>query len=670
MKNRFLRSVIGISAIMLMVSGCGSKEKETEPTSVEIAGVEVVGETETETESETETETESETASESESESEAASELATELDLAVSVETEAETKAGISEEDVLAEPETKAGVQTETPQTNTEKQTEKKETEKQTEKKKAGKETEKQSEKKTPDKETEKQSEKQKETERKTPSKQRETEPKKRQETEKEGNGFLQASLETGNTSGNSGLMQQTEILTAAKETEAAQETEAEIKSETKPTENTKPAAETEKTEAETKAGEPAAEIETGQLPETEETPETVRKAEAETETESQESEAMISEEETNKNPLRTVNDVIIVRKEASVDSGRIAVLYPGEAVLQVSENGEWSEIRFAAADGLEDGCVKTEYLADAQKRYLAKEKVNVRKESDPDSEKLGAYLEKDPVLVEEQLSNGWSKVRYLEQEKAEVVDGYVRSEYLEKAEDSGNDLLTAEAAALAGETEAQTTNETEAVTEAGGAEPETMEVTESETEAVTETDGEEPETMAVTESETEAATEAVTEIVTESASEEETQTEMISETETATEAESETETEAITEARADAETRSTAQATPQAQFDALKEAAPEAVCVGILYAKDNKTAKTELAEYETLASSLGYELQTVCVEERQDIDFAASDLVGEADAILCIPDSMIEELLDTVYAYAQEAEIPVIDVNGTVVSK
>lgn len=626
-----------------MVSGCGSKEKETEPTSVEIAGVEVVGETETETESETETETESETASESESESEAASELATELDLAVSVETEAETKAGISEEDVLAEPETKAGVQTETPQTNTEKQTEKKETEKQTEKKKAGKETEKQSEKKTPDKETEKQSEKQKETERKTPSKQRETEPKKRQETEKEGNGFLQASLETGNTSGNSGLMQQTEILTAAKETEAAQETEAEIKSETKPTENTKPAAETE----------------TGQLPETEETTETLGKAEAETETESQESEAMISEEETNKNPLRTVNDVIIVRREASVDSGRIAVLYPGEAVLQVSENGEWSEIRFAAADGLEDGYVKTEYLADAQKRYLAKEKVNVRKESDPDSEKFGAYLEKDPVLVEEQLSNGWSKVRYLEQEKAEVVDGYVRSEYLEKAEDSGNDLLTAEAAALAGETEAQTTNETEAET-----------MPETETEAVTETDGEEPETMAVTESETEAATEAVTEIVAESASEEETQTEIISESETATEAESETETEVITEARADAETRSTVQATPQAQFDALKEAAPEAVCVGILYAKDNKTAKTELAEYETLASSLGYELQTVCVEERQDIDFAASDLVGEADAILCIPDSMIEELLDTVYAYAQEAEIPVIDVNGTVVSK
>ena len=645
MKNRFLRSVIGISAVMLMVSGCGSKEKETEPTSVEIAGVEVVGETETETE------TESETASESESESETASELATELDLAVSDETEAETKAGISEEDVLAEPETKAGVQTEARKTNTEKQTEKKETEKQTEKKENGKETEKQTEKKTPDKETEKQSEKQKETERKTPSKQRETEPKKRQETEKEGNGFLQASLETGNTSGNSGLMQQTEILTATKETETAQETEAGIKSETKPTENTKPAAETEKMEAETKAEEPATE--------TEETTETLRKTEAETETESQESEAMISEEETNKNPLRTVNDVIIVRKEASVDSGRIAVLYPGEAVLQVSENGKWSEIRFAAADGLEDGYVKTEYLADAKKRYLAKEKVNVRKESDPDSEKLGAYLEKDPVLVEEQLSNGWSKVRYLAQEKAEVVDGYVRSEYLEKAEDSGNDLLTAEAAAIAGETEAQTTNETEA---------ETMPETESEAE--TETDGEEPETMAVTESETEAATEAVTEIVTESASEEETQTEIMSESETTTEAESETETEAITEARTDAETRSTVQVTPQAQFDALKEAAPEAVCVGILYAKDNKTAKTELAEYETLASSLGYELQTVCVEETQDIDFAASDLVGEADAILCIPDSMIEELLDTVYAYAQEAEIPVIDVNGTVVGK
>ena len=532
----------------------------------------------------------------------------------------------------------------------TEKQSKKNETGKETETQSEKKETEKQTERQS-NKETEKQSEKKKETERQTPSKQKETEPKKNRETEKKDNEFLEASLKTGKTSENTGLAKQTESSSSKKETEAKA-------AGVKQTENAASASETKSTETEKKKPET----------ETEQSTESVRQTEKITEA---------VESETKKTPFRAVNDVIIVRQEANVDSGRIATLYPGEKVLQVSGNSEWSEIRFASADEVESGYVKTEFLTDAEKLYTAKEKVNVREKTDADSEKFGAYLEGDPVLVEEQLSNGWSQVRYLAQEKAEVVDGYVRSEYLEKAENNENDLLAAEAAAFAGETEteAQTTDGTEAETM-----PET--VAETESEAVTETGAEATESPAETETQTELSSESETSAETETESETtaitESETELVTEeaaetTEESTESETETITEAVTETKTETDTEAgenVAVATPQAQFAALKETAPEAARIGILYAKNNTAAASELEEYETLTSSLGYELQSVCVEEAQDIDFAASDLVGEVDAILCIPDSMIEELLDTVHAYAQEAEIPVIDVDGTVVSK
>ena len=621
MKNRLLRSMIGISAVMLMVSGCGSKEKETEPASIELASVEVVGESETETESETESESEIE----SESKEETEIQTETEVQLDIPNETERETKTGVPVENLIKEPETKAGAGTEaTPPEQRE------ETVKESES-----ETEAQTRK-----QTEKQSENKPETEAQT-----------RKQTEKQSENKPETEAQT---------RKQTE-----KQSENKPETEGQTRKQTEKQSENKP-----ETEAQTRK-------------------QTEKQSENKPETEKQTEAAVSTEKETEETPdqlFRVVNDVIIVRQEQSVESGRLAALYPGDEVLWLSEDGEWSNVLFKAEEDLERGYVKTEFLTDSDKRYVAKEKVNVRKERDKDSEKLGAYLEGEPVLVEEQLSDGWAKVRYLAQEKAEVVEGYVRSEYLQKSERSETDPLVVQAALLAGETipeteaasetepettvvtEAETESETTVVTETE-TEPETKSETVPETEAISETESK-TETTAITESETEttAITESETEpnSVTETAIETETEVTALTETETISVSETEVLTEAVTEAT---ESSMTTQDSMEAQFRALKEAAPEASCIGILYAKSNAAAPAKLTEYETLAKSLGYEIQTVSVEEEQDIDFAASSLVGEVDAIFCISDPMIDKLLDTVYAYAQEVEIPVINTDATVMS-
>jgi len=644
-KNRLLRSMIGISAVMLMVSGCGSKEKETEPASIELASVEVVGESETETESETESESEIE----SESKEETEIQTETEVQLDIPNETERETKTGVPVENLIKEPETKAGAGTEaTPPEQRE------ETVKESES-----ETEAQTRK-----QTEKQSENKPETEAQT-----------RKQTEKQSENKPETEAQT---------RKQTE-----KQSENKPETEGQTRKQTEKQSENKP-----ETEAQTRK-------------------QTEKQSENKPETEKQTEAAVSTEKETEETPdqlFRVVNDVIIVRQEQSVESGRLAALYPGDEVLWLSEDGEWSNVLFKAEEDLERGYVKTEFLTDSDKRYVAKEKVNVRKERDKDSEKLGAYLEGEPVLVEEQLSDGWAKVRYLAQEKAEVVEGYVRSEYLQKSERSETDPLVVQAALLAGETipeteaasetepettvvtEAETEPEITVVTEAE-TEPETTVVTEAETESettvVTETETEPetksetvPETEAISETESKTETTAITESETETTAITESETEPNSVTETAIETETEvtaltetetisvSETEVLTEAVTEAtESSMTTQDSMEAQFRALKEAAPEASCIGILYAKSNAAAPAKLTEYETLAKSLGYEIQTVSVEEEQDIDFAASSLVGEVDAIFCISDPMIDKLLDTVYAYAQEVEIPVINTDATVMS-
>ncbi len=73
--------------------------------------------------------------------------------------------------------------------------------------------------------------------------------------------------------------------------------------------------------------------------------------------------------------------------------------------------------------------------------------------------------------------------------------------------------------------------------------------------------------------------------------------------------------------------------------------------------------AKNELADYEALAKEYGYELVTTEVTTAEDIDFAASELVGEVDCVFCMDDATLNDLMQTICAYADEVEIPVFGV-------
>ena len=90
----------------------------------------------------------------------------------------------------------------------------------------------------------------------------------------------------------------------------------------------------------------------------------------------------------------------------------------------------------------------------------------------------------------------------------------------------------------------------------------------------------------------------------------------------------------------------------------------PEAQTAGIIYSEDNKNAEVLIEEYTALAKKYGMELVTDAIEEELDIDLAASELVGNADCILCIEDEIVDGLVQTIRAYADEVGIPVIGAN------
>ena len=56
-------------------------------------------------------------------------------------------------------------------------------------------------------------------------------------------------------------------------------------------------------------------------------------------------------------------------------------------------------------------------------------------------------------------------------------------------------------------------------------------------------------------------------------------------------------------------------------------------------------------------------ELVTTEVTTVGDIDFAASELVGEVDGVFCMDDATLNDLMQTICAYADEVEIPVFGV-------
>ena len=647
MKYRLVRGLVGISAVMLLTTGCESgKKTETEAVSLELADVTVVDESEPE--------------SKSEPESEVKTELQTQaLDLS---ETETD-KAGKKDSGTLLE------------ESETETEAAKETAQEETKKGKAGA--------KVTEKETEAETVKQTE---KTASKKQSGASRKQSET----------TAQTEKKSEETAVQSQSE--TNASEAMPESETEAVTDSETETRKETETEAATENATS-VKNG---AEIET----EKENSAGTKNETEPEQETKTEsESEASAASPQ-----LRVINDQIIVRSEASTESEKLATLTPGMLVIAIGEEGEWIQIRFQSPDGFENGYIKTQYLNDLDQLYKVKEKINVRKEADKESAKLGELNANALVLATGTKKQDWSEI--LCQADGETVTAYVMTEFLEPVEVDTleNGIVDEEARILREglesesetETETETESETEAVTESESeteteteteseteavteSESETETETESETEAVTETESEtevqtesetkgESETEEITESETEIQTESETEVETESETEEasevvtesetatETTTETESETESATEEGSEAESETESESETSAESLTFASA-KDAQFSLTRQLFSEASVVGVIYSADNKAAKSELTDYATLAEEYGYELVTMEVVSAEDIDFAMSELVGEVDCVFCMDDATLNDLMQTICAYANEVEIPVFGV-------
>lgn len=682
MKYRIITGIIGASMIMAALSGCESADhtKETELQTLEIVDMEILDESGTEIESDSEMVTEPET-------------VAMEIDLAdKSVSSSAGTDNSIVTE---TEQDTETETEAETVQTRVSQAQKPGEAE-------DAEQTEKSSEAKTK-KQTEKaaESEGQKQTGKTAVSGTQ-------RQTEKAAESEPQESAEPG---------AETETR---KETEKAAESET-AGAETKAEEQKETAAESELTGAETETEEQrgtAAESEQAET-KTEEQKGTAaesEQADAETETEEQtgtavESEQADTETETEESTeakaeisIMVINDRVNVRTEPSTDSDIAALLTCGMQVVNVDSDGEWSKIRYETETGFADGYVKSEFLSPLDAVYIAKEKVNIREEASTESNKIGELQTGDRVILEKELDNGWSQVRFMIGDEVKTV--YVKTEFLEQT-DAEDESFAVELKRIMAEAETEpesaaeveSETETESESEIGNAvDTEAEAVTETETKAAAE---EESETEAVTESETETETEAITESETEAetgvatepeaaATEAEaetetgaaTETEAVTETETeaaintgaeavteagteagavATESETENGTEAETESETEAVTLSEG---AKGQFELVKMLFPEVQSVGIIYSADNKASEKQLSSYNELASEFGMSVTASEIEEAIDIDLAASELVGSVDCIFCIDDATVTPLVQTIRAYADEVEIPVIGIN------
>ena len=642
MKYRLIKGLVGISTVMLLATGCESgKKAETEAVSLEIADMAVVDESESESERETDSEAGTELQTEELDLSETEPDKAGKKDSGALVEeSESETEATTEP----AQPETKKGkAQTKATEKETEAETVK-QTEKTISKKQSGS-NQKQSETAA---QTEKMSEEtlvQSQSETTAAVK---TGTKQTEQTEAEQK-MQDAGSQTEERKGSAVTEAATERETLAGETKASEamtESETEVKTSGRGTEvGSEKQSETE-TEAETDpetAEKDATGVKNGAAAETEKENNTDTKNETESEQET-ETEAATEQVAAAAPQLRVINDQIIVRSEASTESEKLATLTPGMLVIAIGEDGEWTQIRFQSPDGFEDGYVKTQYLNDLDQLRKVKEKINVRKEADKESAKLGELNADDLVLVTGTEKKDWSAILY--STEGENTTAYVMTEFLEPVDvDTLENSIVGEKERILRE----------------GMEPESEAETEVETESETETETE-------TESESETETEAVTEAESESESETEvaTETETESETETKTEVATEEGSEAESVAESESETSAgslTFASSQDAQFALTKQLFPEASTVGVIYSADNKRAKTELADYEALAKEYGYELVTTEVTTAEDIDFAASELVGEVDGVFCMDDATLNDLMQTICAYADEVEIPVLGV-------
>lgn len=370
--------------------------------------------------------------------------------------------------------------------------------------------------------------------------------------------------------------------------------------------------AETEQvTETETEAvTEQVTEMETEAVTEqaTETETETEQITEKETETETEQS--IESETETDQQIYMTVTDRVNVRREANTESDTLDLLIPGNLFEVTEETGEWSRICYRSESGEIDGYLKTEFLISAEAVYAAKENVNVRKEASVDAEKQGQLLADDQAVV---TNIGLEDDAVSDPEQSDEAK---QPEWLAVCFSKDGKLVE------------------------GYVKAEFMEQVDLD-ELLNETVPEVQSETAVQQSET--------------ASEESEQNSSDAETEAESERETETETE-VQEIMLSYGLKG--------QLELLQLLFPGKTNVGIIYSSKDKGAAVQLAEYQALADTYGLNIQTAEILDEKDIDLTASVLVGSVDCILCLNDQVVNELTQTICAYAGEVQIPVIGIS------
>ena len=238
------------------------------------------------------------------------------------------------------------------------------------------------------------------------------------------------------------------------------------------------------------------------------------------------------------------------------------------------------------------------------------------------------ASLSNDMMVYAADIDGEWARIFF---ESANgVEEGYIKTEFLNESA-----VENARIAEMARERMQETDSEPDETKEQTGSPDETENGNEA---------------GAETEAEAEPGAEGQTEA--------ETETEADDQAEAETETEADDETEAMTETEAGPLDLSEG---AQSQFELMKALLSDAQDVGIIYSSENKNAQAQVEEYESLAESYGVELTFKEIESDLDIDLAASELVDSADCIFCLDDPLVDGLLQTVCAYANEMEIPVI---------
>ena len=95
-------------------------------------------------------------------------------------------------------------------------------------------------------------------------------------------------------------------------------------------------------------------------------------------------------------------------------------------------------------------------------------------------------------------------------------------------------------------------------------------------------------------------------------------------------------------------------------QLKMIREILPDATRIGIIYTTSEANSVSTIEEYKAIAGDYGFEIVETGINTIADVDLAAADIVGKVDCISNLTDNTVVSALQTVLAYANEANIPV----------